>query len=145
MPMQLGMMVHLRPSLSAAMDAGNTTMRLTTDIAENVAPATHSVHYPGPSACSQLMGIPVLQYNFPRHMPAVEYIVGNCKQEPPMQQECAAMHTWSRLNSTIHNLCLPGPGACTIVYWLASKVWMQCRDTCKQTYPVAWQTGRILA
>ena len=43
MPMQLGIIVHLRPILSAAMDAGITTTRLTTDIAEKVAPATHHV------------------------------------------------------------------------------------------------------
>lgn len=40
--MQLGMMVHLRPSLSAAIDAGSTTMRLTTAMAENMVPMTSS-------------------------------------------------------------------------------------------------------
>lgn len=37
---QLGMMVHLRPSLSAANDAGKTTIRFNIAIAENVAPMT---------------------------------------------------------------------------------------------------------
>lgn len=40
MLMQLGMMVHLRPSLSAANDAGKTTIKFKTAIAENVAPMT---------------------------------------------------------------------------------------------------------
>lgn len=37
-PRQLGMMVHFLPSLSAAMEAGITTIRLTTAIAEKVIP-----------------------------------------------------------------------------------------------------------
>ena len=41
MPRQLGMIIHFLPSLSAAIDAGSTTMRLTTAMAENVAPAKH--------------------------------------------------------------------------------------------------------
>ena len=39
MPRQLGMMVHFLPNLSAATDAGMTTIRLTIAIAENVIPA----------------------------------------------------------------------------------------------------------
>lgn len=39
MPRQLGMRVHLRPSWSAAMEAGITTIRLTTAMAEEVIPA----------------------------------------------------------------------------------------------------------
>ena len=39
MPRQLGMMVHFLPSLSAAMEAGITTIKLTTAMAEKVIPA----------------------------------------------------------------------------------------------------------
>ncbi len=36
---QLGMMVHFRPSASAAIDAGITTIKLTTAMPEKVMPA----------------------------------------------------------------------------------------------------------
>ena len=39
MPRQLGMMVHFLPSRSAAMEAGITTIKLTTAMAEKVIPA----------------------------------------------------------------------------------------------------------
>ena len=39
MPRQLGIMVHFLPNVSAAMEAGSTTIRLTTAIAEKVIPA----------------------------------------------------------------------------------------------------------
>lgn len=39
MARQLGMMVHLRPSASAAMEAGITTIKLTTAMPEKVMPA----------------------------------------------------------------------------------------------------------
>ena len=42
MLMQLGMMVHLRPSLSATNDAGKTTIKFNTAIAENVAPMSRN-------------------------------------------------------------------------------------------------------
>ena len=39
MARQLGMMVHLRPNASAAMEAGITTIKLTTAMPEKVMPA----------------------------------------------------------------------------------------------------------